>query len=53
MVPYYYRKMPIPPKNSPGQVPTSSQRNKFATKRTLYITLIVVAIAVLVMFAPW
>lgn len=45
--------MAIPPPNPPGQVPTSSQRNRFATQRTLYIALAVVAVALLVMLVPW
>lgn len=45
--------MTTPPQNTPGQVPTSSSRNRFATKRTLYIAAAVVAVALVIMFAPW
>lgn len=41
------------PENSVGQVPTSSSKNRFATKRTLVVAAIVLAIVLLVMLAPW
>lgn len=41
------------PPNTPGQVPTSSSRNRFATKRTMYIAAAVVAVALMMVFAPW
>ncbi|MBB1653297.1 hypothetical protein A9976_28260 [Delftia sp. UME58] len=45
--------MNTPPPNTPGQVPTSSSRNRFATKRTMYIAAAIVAVVLVIMFAPW
>lgn len=45
--------MNTPPPNTPGQVPTSSSRNRFATKRTMYIAAAVVAVVLMMVFAPW
>ena len=42
-----------PTPNTPGQVPTSSSRNRFATKRTMYIVSAIVAVALVIMFVPW
>lgn len=45
--------MTKPAPNSPGQVPTSSSRNRFATKRMLYIAGAVVAVLLVAIFVPW
>lgn len=41
------------PKNSPGAVPTSSGRNRYATKRTLTVGAVIVAFLVFAVFVPW
>ncbi|WP_326542427.1 hypothetical protein [Pseudorhodoferax sp.] len=41
------------PKNPPGAVPTSSSRNRYATKRTLTVGAVVVAFLLFAVFVPW
>lgn len=41
------------PRKDPGAVPTSSQRNRFATKRTLIVAGMVLAFLLLAIWTPW
>lgn len=41
------------PRNSPGAVPTSSGRNRYATHRTLLIGGVIVAFLLFAVFVPW
>ncbi|RCW65228.1 hypothetical protein [Pseudorhodoferax soli] len=41
------------PKNSPGAVPTSSSRNRYASKRTLVVGGVIVAFLLFAVFFPW
>lgn len=41
------------PKNTPGAVPTSSSRNRYASKRTLTVGAVVVAFLLFAVFIPW
>lgn len=45
--------MAKPPKNSRGQVPTSSSGNRFANKRTAFIAATILVIVLLVILIPW
>lgn len=42
-----------PTHKAPGEVPVSSGRNKYATKRTMTIVFIALAVILLVLFVPW
>ncbi|WP_255357811.1 hypothetical protein [Pseudorhodoferax sp. Leaf265] len=39
--------------NPPGAVPTSSSRNRHASKRTLTVGAVVVAFLLFAVFVPW
>lgn len=41
------------PPNAPGAVPTSSGRNRYATKRTLTVAAVIVGFLVFAVFIPW
>ena len=43
----------MPRSNPPGAVPHSSGRNRFATKRTLTITLVVIGFLLVALMVPW
>ncbi len=41
------------PKNTPGAVPTSSSRNRYASKRTLTVAAVIVGFLLFAVFFPW
>lgn len=41
------------PESSPGAVPHSSGRNRYATHRAVFIVLVVLAFLFAAMFVPW
>ncbi|MFD2297917.1 hypothetical protein QRO11_14535 [Paracidovorax citrulli] len=41
------------PRNSAGAVPTSSNRNRFASARTLWVAGIALAVILFVFMIPW
>lgn len=41
------------PKKDPGAVPTSSQRNRFVTHRTLVVAAIVLGFLLIAIWTPW
>lgn len=41
------------PDSDPGAVPHSSGRNRYATKRTVFLFLLILAFLFAAMFVPW
>ncbi len=49
----FFQEHSMPRPNNPGAVPHSSSRNRFATKKTLTLTLIVVGFVLVALMVPW